>query len=209
MIVTVHQIEHAPHLSLFKKFEKADIIVLGDTFQFKKNYFENRNKIRANNISGWQWITVPVEKENHKPIKDVQIIYKNNWQKKYLGALKQNYSSSPHFNIIYPIIEDIIMEREGQIIYISDLNERLLIFIMDCLNIIKPIIKTSELKEENLKGTDLLVNICKQLNANTYLSGSSGKDYLELNKFGDIKVMFHEKEEGLSAFDYLFYNGVK
>lgn len=208
MIVTVHQIEHAPHLSLFNKFEKADVVVLGDTFQFKKNYYENRNKIRANNKEGWQWITVPVESDNHKPIDEVRIQYRNRWQEKYLKTLTQNYSKAPYFNFVYSSISDIIMNP--QIIYISDLNEAILNYALNCLNIIKPIIKTSELNlDKNLKGTNLLVEICKKVGANIYLSGASGKDYLELDKFKDIQVIFHELNPGLSIYDYLFYHGAK
>ena len=208
MIVTIHQIEHATHLSLFKKFEKVDVIVLGDTFQFKKNYYENRNKIKANNSEGWQWITVPVETHNMKPINEVRIIYKTKWQHLYLTRLTEIYKDYPYFNDIYPHIEEIIMNPQP--IYISDLNEIILNYTMGCLKIFKPIIKTSDLDlPKNLKATDLLVEICKRLGADTYLSGPSGKDYLELEKFGDIKVIFHEKETGLSIYDYLFTNGAK
>lgn len=210
MIVSIHQIEHAPHLTLFDKFAKSDLIILGDTFQYKKNYYENRNKIRANNKEGWQWITVPVSKENHKSINKVEIIYDGKWQQKYLGTIKQIYSSAPYFNIIYPQIEDFIMEKYHKNIYISDLNLEIMNFIMNCLNIIEPMIKTSELNlDKNLKGTDLLVEICKKVKANTYLSGPSGRDYLDLKKFGNINVIFHDSKPGLSAYDYLFYNGVK
>ena len=43
----------------------------------------------------------------------------------------------------------------------------------------------------NLKGTDRLVDICKTMKATEYISGPSGKNYLELRKFGDIKVTYH------------------
>ena len=207
MICTIHQIEHAAHLSLFNKFEKADIIVLGDTFQYKKNYFENRNKIKASNPEGWQWITIPVEKDNHKPINEVKIIYNQHWQDKYLKTLKQIYSVYPFFNDIYPEIEEIIITPYNSI---GELNYDLLIKLMRFLNIKKQIILTADLHiDPKLKGTDLLVEICKKVAANTYLSGPSGKNYLELDKFGDIKVIFHELNPGLSVYDYLFTHGAK
>lgn len=209
MIVTIHQIEHLPHLSLFKKFIKADIIVLCDTFQFKKNYFENRNKIRANNKEGWQWVTIPVEKDNHKPINEVKIMNDGKWQHKYMEAIRYAYQKAPHFEDYFPqlyylITQDKFYHNES----IGTLNLEILEWMISCFGINKKIILTSELNlNPELKGTDLLVEICKKVGANTYLSGPSGKDYLELEKFGDIRVIFHEKEEGLSAIDYLFYNG--
>lgn len=188
--ITIHQIENLPHLSLFAKFAKADKIILADTFRFKKNYFENRNKIRTKD--GWQWITVPVEKDNHKPINEVHIIYKSNWQKEYLNALRCNYSRTPYFDTIYPFIVSIIAYGYENI---SDLNEILIRLILTFLDINIPIIKTSELNlDKNLSSTDLLIEICKKTNATSYISGSSGRDYLEIDKFkqNNIELEFHD-----------------
>ena len=203
MIATIHQIEHAPHLSLFNKFEKADVVILGDTFDFKKNYYENRNKILYKD--SWKWITVPVEQHNHKPIKDVKIIYDGKWEIKYLGSLTETYGHYPYFNTIYPVIEHIIMKKYE---YISDLNLDLMIHFMDMLGIRKHIFLSSKLNvSPDLTGTDLLVELCKKVDADTYLSGPSGKDYLDLSKFENIKVEFHELNPGLSVYDYLFTKG--
>jgi hypothetical protein len=222
LTVTIHQVEHLVWLGLLDKIYKSDVFVLADTFDFKKNYFENRNKIRTK--EGWQWLTVPVEKENHKPINEVSIIYNETWQKKYLGALKQNYSNSPCFNRYYPEIEMCIMEKYGQTIYISDLNEILLKLFLKWFNIKTPVILSSTLRlNESLRSSERLLEICQKVNADTYLSGSSGKDYLNLNLFGknNIKVVFHEFIHpiysqqfepfipGMSSLDYLFNCGGK
>jgi hypothetical protein len=37
---------------------RADRFVLLDTVQYKKNEWQNRNRIRT--ARGWQWLTVPV-----------------------------------------------------------------------------------------------------------------------------------------------------
>ena len=206
--ITVHQLEHIPHLSLFKKFSIADIIVLGDIFQFKKNYYENRNKIKANNEQGWQWITVPTEKNNHKPINEVQIICDGKWQQKYLKTIECIYSKMPYFDKYYYYIAEIISDEYYIHKSIADLNLTLLTAMMSWFGINKLVYLTSQMDlNSKLKGTDLLVEICKKMKADTYISGPSGKDYLELEKFGDIKVIFHEKEEGLSAIDHLFRYG--
>ena len=46
----------------------------------------------------------------------------------------------------------------------------------------------------DVKGTksELLANLVKRMNGTTYLSGPSGKDYLDLNYFNDIKVKYFE-----------------
>jgi hypothetical protein len=59
------------------------------------------------------------------------------------------------------------------------------------MNITTPIIYASSLGVTGSK-TDLLLDICKRTEASIYLSGPSGKDYLELEKFktSNIKVDF-------------------
>lgn len=49
----------------------------------------------------------------------------------------------------------------------------------------------------NLTGTDRLVDICKTYKASSYLSGSSGKKYLELDKFeqNGIRVLFQSNQD--------------
>jgi len=214
-ICTIHQIEHLPHISLLKKFAKADIIVLGDTFQFKKNYYENRNKIRTCSNLGWDFITVPVEAHNHKAIKEVKIVQDGKWREKYLKTITLAYKNAPYFNMFYSSLKEII--NDDSLITISNLNFALMKWLMKAFDINKTLFLTSWLDlDPALKSTDLLVEICKQVGADTYLSGPSGVDYLELEKFGDIKVIFHDMFQspyqqqyepfipGLSAIDLLF-----
>ena len=47
MIAAVHQPQYLPWLGYFDKIDKADIFVLLDTVQFKKNEWQNRNKIKT------------------------------------------------------------------------------------------------------------------------------------------------------------------
>jgi len=217
MIVTIHQCEHLVWLGLLDKISKADVFILADNFQFKKNYYENRNKIRTKD--GWQWLTVPVEKDNHKPINEVKIINDIKWQLKYLNTIKQNYQKSEKFNFYYLDIENIIL---GNWSSIGHLNERLLKLFLNWFNIKTSIIRSSELNLQHLnEGTITLLEICQKVGADTYLSGSSGKDYLDLSLFekNNIKVVFHEfihpiyKQQyepfipGMSALDYLFNCG--
>ena len=58
MVVAIHQPEHLPWLGFFDKARQADLLILLDCVQFRKNYFQNRNRIRTED--GWCWITLPV-----------------------------------------------------------------------------------------------------------------------------------------------------
>ena len=64
MIVAIHQPQYMPWLGYFHKMDKADIFIHLDTVQFRRNEFQNRNRIKA--VNGWHWLTVPVKYVDHK-----------------------------------------------------------------------------------------------------------------------------------------------
>ena len=56
MIVSIHQPQFFPWFGYFDKIQQSDCFVILDTVQFKKNEFQNRNKVKTS--QGWQWLTV-------------------------------------------------------------------------------------------------------------------------------------------------------
>ena len=58
MIVAIHQPQYLPWLGYFDKMLKADVFCYLDNVQYKKNEWQNRNRIKT--AMGWQWLTVPV-----------------------------------------------------------------------------------------------------------------------------------------------------
>lgn len=216
-IITIHQIEHLPWLGLLDKLSKADEFVLLDTVDFEKNYFQNRNKIRTK--EGWNYLTIPIEKHNHKPLKDVLVSSDNKWKEKYLGILYNAYHNATYFRAYYPYIKNII---EKNYTHLIDYNKDLFYYFLNWFNIKKSFYFSSQLEiDHKFKSTDLLVEICKKLNAITYLSGTSGQNYLDLEQFkqANINVKFHNffhpvyKQcfnpfiPGLSALDLLMNYG--
>jgi len=217
--LTIHQPEHLPWLGLIDKISQADIFVVLDTVQYRKNYFQNRNKIRTSN--GWQWLTVPIQDQSLKtPINRIKISYDRDWQKKYLKSLKLNYGRAKYFTQYYPKIEIIINSSPK---YLADLNHRLLEQILDWFKIRVRIIKSSDLKLGNIKdgGSAVVLRHCQKLNCKYFLSGEYGKDYLHISDFekAKIHVIFHHFKHpiyqqlykpfltGMSAVDLLFNNG--
>ncbi|MGB2630330.1 MAG: WbqC family protein, partial [Candidatus Omnitrophota bacterium] len=88
MKVAIHQPQYLPWLGFFDKMDRADVFVLLDDVQYKKNEWQNRNKIR--NVEGWQWLTVPVLHEFGQKISEVKIDNEKNWKDKHLKSLELN-----------------------------------------------------------------------------------------------------------------------
>ena len=65
---------------------------------------------------------------------------------------------------------------------LHNLNMKTMLYIMEALDINTQFYLSSELTCETT-GTQRIIDICKTLDADTYLSGISGKDYLDQRLF--------------------------
>lgn len=175
MIVTIHQPEHFPYMGFFQKASAADVLVLLDTVKFRKNYFQNRNRMidaAGNEI----WFTVPVRKGSSSlPIKDVMVSKDGRWRKKVLSTIKHSMGFDAGF----------LYDHEK----LSDINVAGIRWAFNELNINTKIVMASDLHAAGSK-SELLANICRELNATTYISGPSGKHYLDETVFTDVKIEY-------------------
>lgn len=148
-----------------------------DDAQYDKR-FTNRNKIMATN--GWIWLTVPINKD-HKflPNSDVQINNDIPWRDMHWKKIYHSYANTRYFKK-YENFFKSIYEKEWTSLF--ELNLKTLQKIIDILGIKVKIIKSSEL---NVTGTstEKLVNLCKAVEADTYVSGIGGRNYMEENLF--------------------------
>ena len=181
MQVTIHQPEHLPWLGFFNKMAKADTYVILDNVQYRKGYFQNRNKILGTN--GEQWISVPVQGKGRmdSTILDMQIAEERNpkWRRKYLNTLYLSYRNHPYFSLHFPFFEGLM---EKNIMSLRDFNLEIIYYFADFLDIHPKFVKASDLSIEGKK-SDLVLSICKNLGADTYISGPSGADYMKLEDF--------------------------
>ena len=110
MNLAIQQPEHLPWIGFFNKMIQCDLFVYLDNVQFKKRYFENRNKIRHKTET--LWLTVPVISKNlyTQNICNVEIDYDQAWVKKYKGRLEHIYGKHPFWSelqeIIYPPLDE-------------------------------------------------------------------------------------------------------
>jgi hypothetical protein len=184
MKIAIHQPEHLCYLGFFNKMILCDKYVVLNNTQFKKNNFQNRNKL-IDNKGNVFWLTIPVKLDNHfeSIITDIKIDNSQNWQNKYLNKIKQNYSKHPFFKDYFEEIENIIL-CGNELLY--TLNMQLIIFFRKALNIETPIYISSGLGTTGKK-TKLLLDICKKLNATTYLSGSD-TSYFDFDLFKNNNI---------------------
>ena len=213
--VSIHQPLYLPWLRFFKKMMNSDIFVIYDDVDFARNMHFNTNSIRDKEKI--LHLTVPVKKEHGVLIKDAKIDNSHEWAINHKKTIFYNYSKSNYFNNYGNFIEKLYNKKFELLI---DLNITIIEFIKKEFNIKTKIYFSSELDISN--SPDKILDICKQLNADKYISGTVwAKENLAVEKFlkNKIQVEFQEFVHptyiqcydnfipNLSVIDLLFNNG--
>jgi hypothetical protein len=184
--IAILQSSYIPWKGYFDIINKADILVLYDDMQYTKRDWRNRNRIQTD--YGLQWLSIPVIVKGKylQKIRETKIADPN-WSKKHWSKIKQSYSKSDYFKDYRDIFENIYMNSDD--IYLSKINYKFINAIMNILDIQTEIRWSSEFVL-NGNQTEKLIRICKDCNADTYISGPSAKDYFDegLAKKSNIHV---------------------
>lgn len=216
MIVSIHQPQYLPWLGYFDKISKSDVFVFLDNVQFKKNEWQNRNRIKT--AQGWQWLTVPVIHKFSQKICEVKINNTVSWKKKHLQALITSYSRAPFFKEHIPFFEQTYLQEWQRLV---DINIHIILYLARAFGLDgKKLVRASAYVFRD-EPTERLIDICKNFGGNVYLSGKDGGKYLNLTLFEKehIQVIFQDYrhprypqlygdfEPYLSAIDLLFNSG--
>ena len=184
MIMSAHQPAYLPWLGYFDKIKRSDVFIFLDTVQYEKNSYTNRNKIKTQN--GPVWLSVPVIKTEHfsKIMSDMMIDPNYNWRRKHLNSIYHAYRKALNFDWLYPKLETLY-DREFE--KLVDVTWEHLMFWLELLGIRTKIIKSSELSVTSKK-SDLVLDLCRAVGADYYISGALGRDYLKTEEFEEAGV---------------------
>lgn len=187
-IAAIHQTQYLPYLGFFHKLAQADIFVVMDNVEFLRRGLQHRNKIKT--AQGAQWLTVPVLHQQHQLINEVKINPDYPWARKHWGTVRTNYSPAPYFDLYADELEEILF-RDWEKLH--DLNLALMVWVMRKLGIRIPVIYLSDLPVRGSK-TQRLVEACQAVNAQAYISGVGGRNYMDLDQFdaANIRVIWQE-----------------
>ena len=182
----IHQPEFMPWMGYFHKMALADVYVVLDHVQFKKRYFENRNKILISSGKS-KWLSVPVLSKGkyRQPINEVEVDNTCSWRKKILETLRHSYHRTRYFSSLYAKIDFILNHFDSH--RLIDLNMAFIGLIRDELNINTPLVFSSELLAPPLdsapSASNLILDLCVKTCATEYLCGPFGRRYLSLDDF--------------------------
>jgi len=175
--VAILQSNYIPWKGYFDLIHMVDEFVLFDTAQYTRNDWRNRNRIKTR--TGLAWLSIPVKNRFKQTIQEAEV---NDplWNERHWKTLIQHYSRARYFQMYRSRFEELYRGCDEKLL--SRLNHRFLTAICEILGI-KTRISWSSQYPEIENRTERLVQWCKLLNANEYLTGPAAKEYIDENRF--------------------------
>jgi len=182
---------YLPWLGYFDLIDQSTIFVFLDNVQFEKRSWQQRNRIRT--PKGIEWLTVPVRSKDryHQLIREVEIGRSSKFPNEHIRAIEFNYKKARYFNKYFSKLSEIL-DRGETLLY--KLNIYLIQWLASEIGTEAEFKLSSELEAKG-KRCELLVDICKRVDASSYLSPIGAAFYLgeeyEVFQKNDIDMLFH------------------
>ncbi len=184
--IAILQSNYIPWKGYFDLINMVDEFILYDEMQYTKRDWRNRNKIKT--AQGVKWLSIPVKVKGkyYQKISETTISDEE-WGVKHWNSIRQSYSQSQYFEDYKELFEVLYLNCSEK--HLSKINYKFILLINDILGIKTRIRQSSEFDLVAGK-TERIIGICKDCNANIYLSGSSAKSYFneELAKEANVKI---------------------
>lgn len=185
------QSNYIPWVGYFALIASADVLVVLDSAKYTKNDWRNRNKLRGAN--GSFWLTIPIERESAKKRIYDATVSDTRWANKHFISIREALSGLRYSaQIAERLAADYLSFSDERLLH--NINLKLIRTICHLGAISTPVVLDTELATAELlsPGTDpslRLVNICKELKATTYLTGSKAMQYLDLDQFKNSSIV--------------------
>ena len=190
MTIAIMQPYLFPYIGYWQLINAVDTFVIYDDVNFIKKGYVNRNSILSNGQS--QLFTLElIGASQNKLINEVEV---GNNRKKLSKTIKQNYIKAPYFEIVFPMIEDILNQEEKNLAKFIGYS---LQQISNYLILDTKFIYSSEIEKDNsLKAQDKVLEICNILKADKYINAIGGQELYnkEIFKENGMELNFLKTE---------------
>ncbi|MBL9003914.1 MAG: WbqC family protein [Myxococcales bacterium] len=182
MLVAIHQPNYLPWCGYFAKIAAADrFIVLDDVPMPRGRSYLSRAQILG--PDGPQWLSMPVLRGGQPLIKDARLVL-DNWPARHLRTLRARYgplSQGP--SVLARLATHLACPCER----LADFNIALLRELLSLLDIRTPLVCASELSVSG-QGSRHLLDLVRAVGGTAYVSGPSGRQYLDEQLFTQFGI---------------------
>ena len=189
-VVAIMQPSYLPWAGYLAMIERADLFVFLDSVQFARRSWQQRNRIKTS--SGELMLTIPVLKKGRSDqrINEVEIDRTARFIGKHEAAIRANYGAAALFDAFCPDLFGFL-RQDNQ--YLSELTIGITEWLMQSIGCRTPICRSSDLQVTGQKD-GLLLAICQELGADTYLSAPASQAYLDQSDCfpgSGVEIVYH------------------
>ena len=214
MIVGSNQPYLFPYLGYWQLMNMSDIYVISDSMQYIKKGYINRNSILLNGKAHRFSLEV-LDVHEHSLINEVRV---GRNAKKIVSTVAHGYKKAPNFNVVYPMIEEILLNEDSNLATFIGYSIQK---IAQYLKMETEFVYLSDLQGETLlKAQARTVDICKRVKASQYVNAIGGQSLYDKETFfkEGIDLSFLQTKEisyqqyynefvpNLSIIDVLMFN---
>jgi len=209
-----------PYIGYWQLMNAVDKYIIYDDVNFIKGGWINRNRILMNGEAKMINLKMNGASPN-KLINEVEVAGDKIYNKKLLKTIESSYRKAAYFQNAFPVIEDIIAYDEKNLAGYLEYSIRR---VCDYLSIDTELIVSSQINKNNdLKGQEKVIEICKAIGASEYYNAIGGQELYSYEDFArkEIKLRFLKTEKveykqfddkfepNLSIIDVMMFNSVE
>lgn len=186
--IAIMQPYFVPYIGYWQLLNAVDTYVVFDDVNYIKRGWINRNRILINKEPHYINLELSGVSQNKK-INEIELSADIELRKKTLKTIEYNYKRAPFYEETMNLMKKILLNKE----------KNLALFLFDQIRIVAnyfdmntEIIMSSSLEKNNeLKGQDKIIDICRKLNADVYYNAIGGMNLYSHEKFESEKIGLH------------------
>lgn len=179
-----------PYIGYWQLISAVDIFVILDDVNYIKKGYVNRNSILINGAPKLFTLELIGASQN-KLINEIEV---GSNHQKILKTIETAYKKAPYFEKVFPVVQNVFGQEERNLAKFIGFS---LGEMSKYLGLDTEFIYSSDIKKDNsLKAQDKILDICKKINATSYINAIGGKNLYDKAEFQErgIKLSFLETE---------------
>lgn len=184
MKLAIMQPYFLPYIGYFQLIASVDKFIVYDNIKYTKKSWINRNRILLNGSD--TMFSLPLKKGSDSLDvieRELATVFDRS---KLLHLFKEAYFRAPQFELIYPVIEQIVKYDEANLFYFIHHS---ILRICEYLDIKTEIRISSDIGiDHGLKGQDKVIAFCQAVGADTYINTIGGVELYDKNDFRNHSI---------------------
>lgn len=204
-----------PYIGYYQLLHAVDVFVIYDDVSYIKKGWINRNNLHNNGEKSL--FSIPLEGvSQNKKINEIHLKNDEHWWNKFSKNLEFNYSNSPYFAETLELYRKVESFPDRNL---ASFVGNSIIEVRNHLGLSTEILFSSKIDiQPGLSGESRIIEICKKLDAKTYINPINGETLYDRSHFNDADleiffinlkrdIIFNSFDPYLCTLEALMVNG--